>query len=189
MHRCGCEGDLSGKKERKKILKAGEQLANLIGRKDLKEADAANELYNVVADGIEKVAKMRQAWEARENDDVFYSLKKDWRPMQVPLTFSVASNGDGSSPKSSNADKIEKGISPMPGNADQLLIIARKLRQFGEAYIENRGKKGESFFNLPGFRGPATLAEGATSTAEVTMTTEALPQNWVGFSTKQIGKQ
>ena len=69
------------KKEGKKITKAFEQLRAIGGRKEGEDV----KLYEVVGEGLEKIGKMRSLWKDRENDSVFFSMEKKWRPMTVPF--------------------------------------------------------------------------------------------------------
>jgi len=117
-------------KEGKKVGKALEAVEGLLERKEGR--DGAEDIYNVLAEGLERMDSLRKGWKKREGDPAFHSVGIEWRPIEVPFDFGMMEHWKKGE---------ERGRSPMPETG--LDKIADAIRGWGRAYGKGKGKGGK----------------------------------------------
>ena len=126
-----CNGTPSraARKLRERRKKATTALEEIVQRQ---ESTELMNIYQSFADLLKERASMRELWALRESDRVFYDLKREGRPMEPPLDFGI-------SPDKKSAPG--RGVSPMPGTAEELRRLAGRLLAYGAAFAS--GDKSE----------------------------------------------
>ncbi|GMI45036.1 hypothetical protein TrCOL_g3314 [Triparma columacea] len=145
MGRRGLRG--GGGKEGKKIVKA------LKGMKEVESRGGGkvggNEIYELFAEGLERMDRVREGWRKRVGDQVFNTLEEIWRPMDVPLKFGVKEEEAGRGGE--GGDEV-LGVSRLPETG--LKDIAECVRGWGNCYAGG----GECTWNVEGM--PEVGGEG-----------------------------
>lgn len=131
-------------RRKKHLLTIQELLSRFSATSNVTEEIAFKELYQPFAMLLEERNSMRNKWEKREKDHVFYELPSDYRPMEVPLDFS---------------DALPKMLKEVAGKLLQL----GKAYQSGDAqHLPSWGKGDEN--NFPPVVGQTPVDDHAKST-------------------------
>ena len=148
------------RKLREKRRKAKEGIEELLRRGDVK-TEPMKDCYDPLACLLEERAFMREMWLSREQDGVFHELRRDCRPIPLPVDFSVVGM----------IKTKDRGQSPLPGSPLGLRDIAAKLRCWGKAY--ESGNK----CDLP----------ASASIAPRSINENYKPMDWIGWSSNVFG--
>lgn len=136
-------------------------------------------IYDCVSEELLKMAELRKGWKEREEDGIWFSMEKEFRPIPVPFKFNCVDPEEG-----------EGGKSHMVGTERELRELSEKVKVWGKIWDEGVVGKGEERF-LEFRMGEINSTSTTTkTTSNTTLSTSDLPTtpntlkppSWTGFS-------
>ena len=162
------------RKARERRKKAHSTIEELLERGGDGLSRAAREtMFEPLAELLEQRSQMRALWIKREKDHVFRELRPEFRPLNLPIRFSVLNH---------RLMAEESGVSPLPGQPEALMVIAQNLRAYGKAFTSGK------ICDLP--RPTSELREpvqNAKSRKEIAEDEHAKSLDWPGWSEHKFG--
>ena len=156
------------RKLREKQRKALTAIQGLVER--MGDAVEASDFYEVVAEQLEKRARLRELWTKREKDHVFTELSEEMRPIPVPCKFS-----DNVGEESSSAFTV---TSLLPGSPSTLREMATSLRACGKAFLSGKSE------DLPAVSSPPTKPRISTPIKDADEHAKSL--DWSGWAESNL---